>query len=166
MKKENGFTLVEVVVVVAIGLLLMAWGVPSYSTWKKKHDIENEMVQLYGDLQYARLNAYTGRAVSGVWWGGGGLSIATYEIRTDTNSNGNINDSGTDTRLGNPVVLKYPISVTNNQASVSYDGRGFLNTGSVTFYISGSYGAGMDCVALSNTRISLGKMNAGTCSPK
>ena len=58
MKKERGFTLVELMVVVSITVLLLAWGIPSYSTWKKKHDIENQMVQLYSDLQFGRMTAY------------------------------------------------------------------------------------------------------------
>ncbi len=71
MKEESGFTLVEVMVVVSITVLLLAWGVPSYSTWNKKHNIENQMVQLYSDLQFARMTAYGSKVVSGVYWGTG-----------------------------------------------------------------------------------------------
>ena len=72
MKKESGFTLVELMVVVSITVLLLAWGIPSYSTWKTKHDIENQMVQLYSDLQFGRMTAYGRKVVSGVCWGTGG----------------------------------------------------------------------------------------------
>ena len=71
MKKESGFTLVELMVVVSITVLVLAWGIPSYSTWKKKHDIENQMVQLYSDLQFGRMTAYGSKVVSGVCWGTG-----------------------------------------------------------------------------------------------
>ena len=77
MKKESGFTLVELMVVVSITVLLLTWGIPSYSTWKKKHDIENQMVQLYSDLQFGRMTAYGSKVVSGVCWGTGGTSQAT-----------------------------------------------------------------------------------------
>ena len=69
MKKESGFTLVELMVVVSITVLLLAWGIPSYSTWNTKHDIENQMVQLYSDLQFGRMTAYGSKVVGGVLWG-------------------------------------------------------------------------------------------------
>ena len=163
MKKESGFTLVELMVVVSITVLLLSWGVPSYSTWNKKHRIENQMVQLYSDLQFGRMSAYSSKVVSGVWWGGG-ASFTSYQIRSDTNGNGYIDDDG---GPPNPVsaVTAAPnvvVAVTTvppgNQSSVSFDGRGFLNivssqdpANSVTFYVAPSFGAGMDCVAVWST---------------
>ena len=165
MKKESGFTLVEVMVVISITLLLLAWGIPSFSTWKKKHDVENEMVQLYSDLQYGRMIGYGDKVVAGVWWGGG-VSFTSYQIRSDANNNGEINDA-TETQIGATVTPKYPISASVNQNSVSFDGRGFLNPANpITFSASSTSGAAMDCVAVSSTRIILGKMNGTTCAPK
>lgn len=68
MKKESGFSLVELMVVVSITMLLLAWGVPSFNTWNKKHNIENQMVQLYSDLQFGRMTAYGRKVVSGIFW--------------------------------------------------------------------------------------------------
>ena len=75
------------------------------------------------------------------------------------------------------AAIKYPITVVVSPVqilnSVSFDGRGFLNTlnqaapaSSITFSVSSSSGAAMDCVAVTSTRITLGKMNAGNCAPK
>ncbi len=166
MKKERGFTLVELMVVVSITVLLLAWGIPSYSTWKKKHDIENQMIQLYSDLQFGRMTGYGDKVVAGVWWGGG-ASFTSYQIRSDANNNGVIDDTGTDTQIGATVYPKYPINASVNQNSVSFDGRGFLDPANpITFSVSSTSGAAMDCVAVSSTRITLGKMNAGSCAPK
>ncbi len=186
MKKESGFTLVELMVVVSITVLVLAWGVPSYSTWRTKHDIENQMVQLYSDLQFGRMTAYGRKVVSGVYWGTGtNIPASTpaiptpYFIRYDNSSplNNSIEDTGTDVQIG-ATATKYPIAVVVNPAqtlnSVSFDGRGFLSPapnqatppGSITFSVSSTSGAAMDCVAVTSTRITLGKMNAGTCAPK
>jgi prepilin-type N-terminal cleavage/methylation domain-containing protein len=165
MKKERGFTLVELMVVVSITMLLLAWGVPSYSSWKKKHDVENQMVQLYSDLQFGRMTAYGGKVVSGVYWGGG-PSITSYQIRSDANNNLIIDDS-VDKQIGATVSPKYAITASVNQQSVSFDGRGFLSPANpITFSVSPAFGAAMDCVAVSSTRIILGKMNAGNCATK
>ncbi len=102
MKQERGFTLVELMVVVSITVLMLAWAIPSYSTWKKKHDIENQMVQLYSDLQFGRMTAYGSKVLTGILWGGG-ASFSSYQIMTDTGNNQTI-DGGA-TQLGATVSV-------------------------------------------------------------
>jgi len=171
MRKQGGFTLVELMVVVSITILLLAWGVPSYSSWKKKHEVENQVFQLYSDLQFARMNAYSHKAVSGIWWNAG-TSLTSYQIRSDKDGDQAINDSGGYVQIGNTVTSKYTIGITTPSGStdsVTFDGRGFLVSPTpppVVFYISPNYGAANDCVEVSSTRITVGKKNGSTCSPK
>jgi len=177
MKHERGFSLVELMVVVSIGVLLLAWGIPSYSTWKTKHDIENEMVQFYSDLQLGRMTAYANKVVSGILWGAAAssTSITSYQIMTDVNNTGTI-DSGASQVAGTGTVdPKYPIICSADQKSVSFDGRGFLYTANapdsnnpITFSVNAPLGsaAAINCVYVTSTRITLGKMNAGVCKPK
>jgi prepilin-type N-terminal cleavage/methylation domain-containing protein len=178
MKNQAGFTLVELMVVVSITVLLLSWGIPSFSTWNVKHGVENQMVQLYSDLQFGRMTGYGSKVVAGVWWGtGAGITSQTggYQIRYD-NSNpvaNSIDGPAAFVQVGNTVLPKYPITVSANQNSVSFDGRGFLNSANpldpanpITFSVSSTSGAAIDCVAVSTTRITLGKMSAGTCQPK
>ena len=182
MKKESGFSLVELMVVVSITMLLLAWGVPSFNTWNKKHNIENQMVQLYSDLQFGRMTAYGRKVVSGIFWGTGAsipastqTNLTPYLIRYDNSnpSSNSIETAGTSVKIG-AAQIKYPITVTVNPAqnSLIFDGRGFLSlppavtTNNVTFYVAPSFGAAIDCVAVTSTRIILGKMSAGTCGPK
>jgi len=176
MKKEAGFTLIELMVVVSIMLLLLAWGIPSYTTWKLKHDVENEMIQLYSDLQLGRMTAYGSKVVSGVLWAGAAsTNITSYQIMSDTNNNGTIDNGATQVPGTGTVTPKYPIVSSADQQSVSFDGRGFLYTANasdpadpVTFSVnvSLSSAAAMNCVCVSTTKITLGKMNAGVCQPK
>lgn len=162
MKKERGFTLVELMVVVSITVLLLTWGIPSFSTWKKKHDIENQMVQLYSDLQFGRMTAYGNKVISGVCWTAGN-TFTNYQIKSDTN-----NDGTFATRIGAAVTAKYAITPSSTaQSSVSFDGRGFLNpNNSISFSVAASSGAAMDCVAVSSTRIILGKWDGAKCNAK
>lgn len=180
MKKQSGFTLVELMVVASITVLLLAWGVPSYHSWKKKHDIENQMVQLYSDLQVGRMTAYSRKAASGVYWGTG-ASIATttsYQIRYDADNDGIIDNDSTSPNPIKAAAIKYPIAVSTgtgnpSQNSVIFDGRGFLSpippavtAYDVTFYVTPNSGAAIDCVAVSSTRVILGKMNGVNCARK
>ena len=177
MRQQRGFTLVELMVVVSIGVLLMAWGIPSYSTWKTKHDIENQMVQLYSDLQFGRMTAYGNKVVSGILWSN---NFQTYQIMSDTQNSGTIDNGATQVPGTGTVNIKYvPVFTcshnqpcSNTQQSVSFDGRGFLYTAApditnpITLSVAPSYGAAINCVYITSTRIALGKMNAGICQPK
>lgn len=168
---QRGFTLVELMVVVSLVALLMAWGIPAYSTWSARENVEAEIARLYGDLQYARMTAYGDKNLTGIYWGGG-ANITRYLIMTNTNANGTSIDNGA-TQMGAAVsTTKNPLTVTANQNSVSFDGRGFLYTGDtndpatqLTFYITPDYGAGADCVSVTLTRIVSGKWDGTNCNP-
>ena len=87
-------------VVVSICAILLLWGVPAFSKWKTKHDVQGQMEALYSNLQFARMNAYSQKVVSGIWWNSQS-PFNTYEIRADGNVNGSIDDAiGTDTQIG------------------------------------------------------------------
>jgi prepilin-type N-terminal cleavage/methylation domain-containing protein len=187
MKKQGGFTLVELMVVVSIAALLLAWGVPSFNTWNKKHGVESQMVQLYSDLQFGRMTGYGDKTASGVYWGTGAVIPAStssdptsYSIRSDSsNPVNNAIEQQPFIQIA-ATATKYPINVnvtaTPSQIlnSVAFDGRGFLlpapnqtsAPSNVTFYVASTGGAAIDCVAVTSTRITIGKMKAGACTPK
>lgn len=171
MKKQRGFTLIELMVVISLVALLLAWGIPAFSTWNARNNVEGEIAQLYSNLQYARTNAYANKNLTGIYWGGS-ASIAQYQIMTNTTQNATTIDTGA-SQIGATVsTAQHPLTATPNQKSVSFNGRGFLNTADsndsanpITFYISPSEGAGTDCVSVSLTRIVSGKWDGTSCNP-
>lgn len=54
---QNGFTMIEMIVVVSIVAILMAIGAPSYRYVTTSNRIAGEINSLVGDLQYARSEA-------------------------------------------------------------------------------------------------------------
>jgi len=60
MTKEMGFTLVELLVVMAIIALLMAFGVPSFRSITYSSRVSSEANAMLGDLQFARSEAQKG----------------------------------------------------------------------------------------------------------
>ncbi|MFZ2446757.1 MAG: GspH/FimT family pseudopilin [Syntrophobacteraceae bacterium] len=167
MSNKRGFTLIETMVVVGIIITLLAWGVPAFSTWKKKHDIESQIYSLYGNLQLARMTAYSRKTVSGVWWTGG-ATVNSYQVRIDGNNDGDVNDAlGTDVQAGAMITPIPPITASAAQTSVSFDGRGFLNpNNAIVFSIPSNTGAAVDCVWVTSTRITTGRMNGANCEPE
>jgi Tfp pilus assembly protein FimT len=158
-------------VVVSISLLLLFWGIPAFSKWKSKHDVAGQMEMLYSDLQFARMNAYSQKVVSGAWWNNQS-PFTSYQVRADATKNNSIDDAG-DTQIGSKTVaLKYSVTASPNQNSVSFDGRGFINltvadpANPVNFYVASSNGSPVDCVSVSNTRIALGKWDGANCKAK
>jgi prepilin-type N-terminal cleavage/methylation domain-containing protein len=57
LKTGQGFSLVEVMVVVAIIGALVAVAVPNYITWNQKHQLKSEVGNLAGNLGRARMTA-------------------------------------------------------------------------------------------------------------
>lgn len=171
MKKFNGFSLIEAMVVLAIFALVITFGIPAFSTWNKKQDAEGQISKLYNDLQYTRMKAYSDKVVCGIWWGGSS-TFTSYILKEDGNSasgtapDGDIDDaSGTDEFI-ETVASKYSITTTNNATNrLEFDGRGFSRN-LASFYIPSSSGAAQDCLTVSRTRIIMGRWNGTNCIPK
>lgn len=159
MKGRSGFTLVELMVVIALIALLLIWGIPAYQNWEQKHTVEGDMVQLFSDLQLARTNAYTTKIATGIWWNGNSYQI--QEVATGKTAPDN---------TGTPVTgVVSPKNTINGSQVLTFDGRGFWDPTnsqtSVTFSVSPSFGASPNCITVSLTRISLGEMNGTNCIP-
>ena len=158
MKKHSAFTLLELMITIAIVGLVTAFAVPSMNTFTKDDRLATQINTLVGHLALARSEAVlrsqqvilcvsdNSTSCSGTDWSEGWI------VFIDAN-----NDSGFST--GEEVVRAQPAleggNILNSSigSSVTYDSRGFAATGSTgTFSLCDDRGNEfIKSIAISNT---------------
>ena len=115
-KSREGFTLIEMIVVLAIAGVIMAIAAPNFSKWKEKHEINGQAQKVYFDLMLARTTAIRNNNLVRVAFN---TTNHTYTIHDDTNSDGN-QDSGEAVKTG---VLENDINFAFNSGMTDVDGN-------------------------------------------
>ena len=133
MKKNSGFTLLELIVTVAMISIVMAFAVPSMTTFNQNDRLTTNINTLIGHLAYARSEAVkrsqpvslcissNSTSCTGSSWSEGWL------LYVDTNNDGSLN--GTDEILRVQQQLDGGNTLTPNTITdqVTYDYRGFAD---------------------------------------
>ena len=149
--RERGFTLVEMVVVIAIMVILMAMATMQFSRMTRKSQIESQVRTLYADLMNARSEALLQKVDRSVKWTG--TQFLVYP-----------NSSATDPPL-RQTTLKY--GVTTDIDFVSFDSRGVASLSSPPMAVCvepAGNPAAVDSIIIDRTMIQMGKWNGGACS--
>ena len=109
MRKDSGFTLMEIMVVIGIVGILSAIAIPSYIQWMPKHRVGNAARTVMSTLEFARINAVkTNADVAVIFdWANerltvdsGGTTLRTRQMPNDVD----LQDDEVD-GLGTPVTF-------------------------------------------------------------
>lgn len=132
LKAREGFTLIEMVTVLAILGIIMAMAAPNFSKWKEKHEINGQAQKVYFDLMLARTNAVKNNNLVRVDFN---TTSHTYTIHDDTNENGS-QDSGEAVKsvtLENDVNFAYNTGMTDVDGNAVNAAVSFGGSTTVTF---------------------------------
>lgn len=164
----RGFTLVEIMIAIAILGILVVLAVSTFKELNEKYRVEGETKQLYADLMDVRARAMQRNRYSFVRMTGNGY--ATYE---DCNPapDGNCNfESGLDNQVTRVTVTPHTIATTlaGGTDDFAFNRNGIAtDTGTIQIIsplttVKPDY----DCITIGVTRIKMGAYAGGTCVEK
>jgi len=163
---RHGFTLVEIMIVIAILGVLVVLAVGNFRGMNEKYKVETETKQLYADLMDAR-----GRAMQRNRWFFVQITsagYATYEDSSPAPDGGGPPLDNADALVTN-VTFQHPVATSLGLGSFGFNRNGIANdTG--TIYFRSSAQPDYNCITIQPTRIKMGRylgtFPGGTCVEK
>jgi type IV fimbrial biogenesis protein FimT len=121
MKREQGFTLIELMITIIILSVLLGLAIPGFSRWLPNYRLRGAARDIYSNLQYAKMTAVKDRAGCGVLFD---VASSRYQVissgpnRTFESTSGSVG--------GDDVVLK-TVNFSEYGSGVAY-GHGSAGT--------------------------------------
>ena len=137
MKRQTGFTLTELMVVLAIVAILLSIGVPSYRYITNSYRMSAEVNGLLGDLQYARSEAIkegqtvtTCVSTNSTTCTGGTAWASGWIVFSDLNTSAQGDPGDTVLRVQSAFTGRIPdtFNASNNVTAITYNREGFPRT--------------------------------------
>lgn len=154
--RERGFSLVELVVVLAIVGTLLAIGSLQFSSMQRKSDVEAQVRKIYSTLTDVRMDALYTKTPRTVLLSGNQLIVYP----------------GSDTTVTPSAVVKlsFPMATNASPAKVDFNAQGMMQSTDSSICVEPGSTAenpsAMDSVVVSTVRTYMGKrQTGGACVP-
>ncbi len=145
---SRGFSLIELVVIVALIGTLSAIGTFGFSQYSRKSQITNQTRQLYGDLMEYRIKAM--------------YEKKNWTFKISAGSYGIYSSSNTTVSPVTTVTLKQNVE-SDSTTDIVYDTHGLANVSGKSVCVSATNDATVDSVVISETRVQVGKKTGVSC---
>lgn len=119
MRKKSGFTLTELVIVIAVLGILTAVGVPNFLSWLPKYRLKSAARDLYSNMQLAKMAAIKSNQKCRV----------RYSVNPDQYTVSLLNKTVILKDYGSGVKFDGPNNETFAVATITFNSRGTSNQG-------------------------------------
>lgn len=150
---KNGFSLIELMIVVALMAILLGMATLSFNEYVKKSRIEKQTKSLYSDIVNARSESMFRRA--------GRYTKILPNMFSTYSSNSLLGQPVTTTVLNNPVQSS-DSTIRFNERGMLVDANGALLDHMVSICVAAANSAGLDSILVGTVNIQMGKNN-GAC---
>jgi prepilin-type N-terminal cleavage/methylation domain-containing protein len=128
MKRENGFTMLELLITIVILCALLGLAIPAFSNWVPNYRLRGAVRDIYSNFQYAKMTAVKDRAGCGVLFDRGN---GRYRV---VGSGPNRSFESNATAVGGDDVVLRTVNFSEYGSGVAY------GHGSATSAIVGGFG--------------------------
>jgi prepilin-type N-terminal cleavage/methylation domain-containing protein len=158
--KESGFTIVELITVIAIMAILIAISTMDFHKWSVKSNVEKETREMYADFCGLRTRAmYTAKRHRIILYPKG-YTFRSYTTSEPLTAGAVVESKG----------LPYEITMADGSSvsgqPVDFDTRGFTTEWGALRVNAPDSDAALNCLIISTGQTKIGKMKNGNCVAK
>ncbi|MBJ6801872.1 pilus assembly FimT family protein [Geomonas propionica] len=145
---RRGFTVIELLVAVAVMGLLTALGTVQFNNYMKKAQITSQTRTLYGELMQYRIKAFHEKR--------------NWTFKFTASGYGIYSSANVAVSPVRSVELKHNV-ISSDTDNVTFDGHGGSTAAAKTVCVESSNDATVDSVVISTSRVLIGKKDEGSC---